>query len=140
MKINGGEEIEDWPGVYAIVNKTNGREYVGSSEKGVLSRIEQHERLLKSGKHNRKQMQEDYNNGCQFEAEIIFILPVGGTRKQLLLCETEEIQKRGAEKELYNAKNGRCLKTIRRGKWKKLNRQGRIICRGNIGKMLETMK
>ena len=25
MKINGGEEIEDWPGVYAIVNKTNGR-------------------------------------------------------------------------------------------------------------------
>lgn len=105
MKINGGEEIEDWPGVYAIVNKTNGREYVGSSEKGVLSRIEQHERLLKSGKHNRKQMQEDYNNGCQFEAEIIFILPVGGTRKQLLLCETEEIQKRGAEKELYNAKN-----------------------------------
>lgn len=120
MKINGGEEIEDWPGVYAIVNKTNGREYVGSSEKGVLSRIEQHERLLKSGKHNRKQMQEDYNNGCQFEAEIIFILPVGRTRKQLLLCETEEIQKRGAEKELYNAKNWTMSKNHQTGKMEKI--------------------
>ncbi len=120
MKINGGEEIEDWPGVYAIVNKTNGREYVGSSEKGVLSRIEQHERLLKSGKHNRKQMQEDYNNGCLFEAEIIYILPVGGTRKQLLLRETEEIQKRGAEKELYNAKNWTMSKNRQTGKLEKI--------------------
>lgn len=87
MKINSEEEIEDWPGVYAIINKTNGREYVGSSEKGILSRINQHERLLKTGKHNRKEMQEDYNNGDVFEAEIIFILPIGGTRKQLLSRE-----------------------------------------------------
>lgn len=50
MKINSEEEIEDWPGVYAIINKTNGREYVGSSEKGILSRINQHERLLKNWK------------------------------------------------------------------------------------------
>lgn len=81
MKINSEEEIEDWPGVYAIINKTNGREYVGSSEKGILSRINQHERLLKTGKHNRKEMQEDYNNGDVFEAEIIFILPIGGNTK-----------------------------------------------------------
>lgn len=84
MKINGGEEIEDWPGVYAIINKTNGREYVGSSEKGVLSRINRHEQLLKTGKHNRQEMQDDYNNGCVFEAEIIFILPAGGTRKAVV--------------------------------------------------------
>jgi hypothetical protein len=44
MKINSEEEIEDWPGVYAIINKTNGREYVGSSEKGILSRMEHRQR------------------------------------------------------------------------------------------------
>ena len=38
-------------------------------------------------------MQEDYNNGDIFEAEIIFILPIGGTRKQLLSREIEEIKK-----------------------------------------------
>ena len=124
MKINSEEEIEDWPGVYAIINKTNGREYVGSSEKGVLSRINQHERLLKTGKHNRKEMQEDYNNGDVFEAEIIFILPIGGTRKQLLSREIEEIEKRGAKTELYNSKNWTRTKNPQTGKMEKIEYPG----------------
>lgn len=126
MKINSAEEIEDWPGVYAIINKTNGREYVGSSEKGILSRINQHERLLKTGKHNRKEMQEDYNNGDVFEAEIIFILPIGGTRKQLLSREIEEIKKRGAKTRLYNAPNWAIHRNPQTGKLKK-NRVYRLV-------------
>lgn len=132
MKINSAEEIEDWPGVYAIINKTNGREYVGSSEKGILSRINQHERLLKTGKHNRKEMQEDYNNGDVFEAEIIFILPIGGTRKQLLSREIEEIKKRGAKTRLYNAPNWAIHRNHRRENWKKSSIRARIIYPGNI--------
>lgn len=132
MKINSEEEIEDWTGVYAIINKTNGREYVGSSEKGILSRINQHERLLKTGKHNRKEMQEDYNNGDVFEAEIIFILPIGGTRKQLLSREIEEIKKRGAKTRLYNAPIGGCIETHRRENLKKSSILARIIYPGNI--------
>lgn len=124
MKINGGEEIEDWPGVYAIINKTNGREYVGSSEKGVLSRINRHEQLLKTGKHNRQEMQDDYNNGCVFEAEIIFILPAGGTRKQLLSREIEEIKKRGAKTRLYNAHNWAMHKNQQTGKLEKIEYLG----------------
>lgn len=124
MKINSEEEIEDWPGVYAIINKTNGREYVGSSEKGILSRINQHERLLKTGKHNRKEMQEDYNNGDIFEAEIIFILPIGGTRKQLLSREIEEIKKRGAKTRLYNAHNWAMHKNRQTGKLEKIEYLG----------------
>lgn len=119
MKINSEEEIEDWPGVYAIINKTNGREYVGSSEKGILSRINQHERLLKTGKHNRKEMQEDYNNGDVFEAEIIFILPIGGTRKQLLSREIEE-KKSVEQKHAYTMPIiGRCTKIGKRVNWKR---------------------
>lgn len=124
MKINSEEEIEDWPGVYAIINKTNGREYVGSSEKGILSRINQHERLLKTGKHNRKEMQEDYNNGDVFEAEIIFILPIGGTRKQLLSREIEEIKKRGAKTRLYNAPNWVMYRNPQTGKLEKIEYTG----------------
>ena len=124
MKINSAEEIEDWPGVYAIINKTNGREYVGSSEKGILSRINQHERLLKTGKHNRKEMQEDYNNGDVFEAEIIFILPIGGTRKQLLSREIEEIKKRGAKTRLYNAPNWAIHRNPQTGKLEKIEYTG----------------
>ena len=124
MKINSEEEIEDWPGVYAIINKTNGREYVGSSEKGILSRINQHERLLKTGKHNRKEVQEDYNNGDVFEAEIIFILPIGGTRKQLLSREIEEIKKRGAKTRLYNAHNWAMHKNRQTGKLEKIEYLG----------------
>lgn len=124
MKINSEEEIEDWPGVYAIINKTNGREYVGSSEKGILSRINQHERLLKTGKHNRKEMQEDYNNGDVFEAEIIFILPIGGTRKQLLSREIEEIKKRGAKTRLYNATNWGMHRNPQTGKLEKIEYTG----------------
>lgn len=124
MKINGGEEIEDWPGVYAIINKTNGREYVGSSEKGVLTRINRHEQLLKTGKHNRQEMQDDYNNGCVFEAEIIFILPAGGTRKQLLSREIEEIKKRGAKTRLYNAHNWAMHKNQQTGKLEKIEYPG----------------
>jgi len=124
MKINSEEEIEDRPGVYAIINKTNGREYVGSSEKGILSRINQHERLLKTGKHNRKEMQEDYNNGDVFEAEIIFILPIGGTRKQLLSREIEEIKKRGAKTRLYNAPNWGMHRNPQTGKLEKIEYTG----------------
>lgn len=120
MTINSGENVEDWPGVYAIINKTNGREYIGSSEKGVLSRINEHEQLLKRGKHNRKEMQEDYNNGCVFEAEILFILPIGGTRKQLLSREIEEIKRHGTKIKLYNSLNWTMQKNPMTGKMEKI--------------------
>lgn len=69
-------------------------------------------------------MQEDYNNGDVFEAEIIFILPIGGTRKQLLSREIEEIKKRGAKTRLYNAPNWGMHRNPQTGKLEKIEYTG----------------
>lgn len=58
------------PGVYAIMNTTKPVLYIGSSQ-GVQHRIESHYALLKSNKHYNKELQNDYNMGCNFKV-IVF--------------------------------------------------------------------
>ena len=47
-------------GVYCIRCKANNKAYIGSSV-DIKSRWIQHKSVLKAGKHNNKQLQEDYN-------------------------------------------------------------------------------
>lgn len=53
--------------VYQIENLDNGCVYVGYSSKP-RTRLGLHKRALENGVHNCRQMQEDYDAGCSFEA------------------------------------------------------------------------
>lgn len=60
----------DFPGVYAIVNTSNNKIYIGSS-KNIKKRLENHKTKLAHDKNPIKVMQEDYNKGNKFIAYVI---------------------------------------------------------------------
>lgn len=62
--VNGGS------GVYALVNRTNGRMYIGSS-KNFYNRIKVHKSSLCLDKHNSKELQSDYNAGHNIDFVIL---------------------------------------------------------------------
>ncbi|MDY5882884.1 MAG: GIY-YIG nuclease family protein [Roseburia sp.] len=65
-------------GIYAIINKDNGRVYIG--ETGDLrGRTKAHVNMLKSGKHYCKDLQNDYNNKSKIE--IIELAEIPGQFK-----------------------------------------------------------
>lgn len=59
-------------GVYAIINTTNGRVYIGSSA-NVITRLAAHERALIANKHPNAEMQKDFNENCHFEFDILHV-------------------------------------------------------------------
>lgn len=62
------------PAVYQIRNETNNKIYIGSTT-NYSNRIKQHILLLESFKHDNKQMQDDYNKGDSFTADILKRFP-----------------------------------------------------------------
>jgi group I intron endonuclease len=68
-------------GIYAIINKDNGRIYIGETE-NLRKRAKAHVNLLKAGNHYCKDLQEDYDNN--FKIEIIELLEIPGQ------CKIEE--------------------------------------------------
>ena len=56
-------------GVYAILCDNKPCIYIGSSQY-IKQRIASHEQLLKTNKHYNKELQNDYNNGCNFKLLI----------------------------------------------------------------------
>lgn len=59
-------------GVYAIINKTNGRIYIGSST-NLLTRLSMHERLLIANNHPNAEMQKDFNANCHFVFDVLHV-------------------------------------------------------------------
>lgn len=57
-------------GIYYIKCIQNGCIYIGQS-KGIYHRLKQHRAVLSRNEHSNKQMQEDFNNGCDFVSGII---------------------------------------------------------------------
>lgn len=57
-------------GIYKIINKTNGKVYIGQST-NIPQRISDHFAILRSGGHISKGMQVDWNSGHAFEWEVI---------------------------------------------------------------------
>lgn len=98
-------------GIYAIVNKTNGRVYIGSSS-NLTSRLTSHERALISNKHPNAEMQKDFNDNCHFEFDVLYVhrasRKCGRTvisreeRLDLYAMEWEYIQKYDSIEKGYN--------------------------------------
>lgn len=57
----------DFSGVYIIVNLKNCKCYIGSS-RNIKRRLHEHEIALRHEKHKIKELQKDYNDGCNFIA------------------------------------------------------------------------
>jgi hypothetical protein len=57
-------------GVYALVNRANGKMYVGSS-KNFYNRIKMHKSSLGSNNHYSRELQEDYNAGHKIDFVIL---------------------------------------------------------------------
>ena len=60
-------------GVYAIVNKTRKKVYIGESQ-NIRSRAKAHINLLKSGKHYCEELQKDYDNNHKMEIVEVYIV------------------------------------------------------------------
>lgn len=58
------------PGIYALVNLENGKCYIGKTM-NLNQRIKQHLNKLEKGKHDNKEMQEDYNKNSIFKLVIL---------------------------------------------------------------------
>lgn len=63
MSIKVNNWVKDEPGIYVIENEDNGMRYVGKAIVSCKSRIEQHIKNLKSGKHSIERLQHDYDFG-----------------------------------------------------------------------------
>lgn len=57
-------------GIYMIYNMTNHKAYIGQTS-NFKKRAIQHSMNLYSGKHSNKELQKDYDNGCQFAFTIL---------------------------------------------------------------------
>lgn len=62
------------PGIYAIVNKTNNRVYIGRSN-NVSSRVSNHKHYLRKSEHNCSELQADWNNGDTITFEVVEYCP-----------------------------------------------------------------
>lgn len=71
-------------GIYLLKNRSSGRVYVGSST-NIDFRIKQHFYSLKKNCHANKDLQTDYNKGCDFDVIIYKRLSV--TERTFLLIE-----------------------------------------------------
>lgn len=98
-------EIPDYNGigVYAIINDTNGKVYVGSSI-NIASRFKQHNASIKTGNYNQK-MLEDIHKGDSFHVEILEKIADGITRDELNKRERYYADKYNAFKSGYNSMN-----------------------------------
>jgi len=75
---------EDSPGIYKIVNITNGKLYVGKAN-NIKKRIRRHLKELKSNNHYNKFLQKDYNKNHCFEFKVILNCSMQFTEKLELL-------------------------------------------------------
>lgn len=59
-----------YPGVYAIINKTKRKCYIGQAD-DLQNRLSIHQSKLTKGKHDIQEMQKDYDSGDVFISQIL---------------------------------------------------------------------
>ena len=66
-------------GIYLIKNLNSGKEFVGMAE-DIEKTMSQVQSRLRYGRHTAKDMQDDYNNGDEFDYEIVQEIPEGNMK------------------------------------------------------------
>ena len=90
-------------GIYAIINKNNGKMYIGSSN-DISARVKQHELSFGNMKCNGK-IERDILAGDKFYSEILEKIELPCTLGYLLDKEMEYIKKNNAIKNGYNVRH-----------------------------------
>lgn len=89
-------------GVYALINTDKNKIYIGESN-NIRSRAKAHINLLKAGKHINKGLQQDYNNGENFDFVVLQVIPGAFNSEKRLCIEDYYIECCRIQKiELYN--------------------------------------
>lgn len=85
----------DFSGVYIVLNMKNYKCYIGSS-RNMKRRLNEHKAALKHKKHKIKELQKDYDDGCEFIAyplsEVQLLNRKYSTDKNLRYYENEAIK------------------------------------------------
>lgn len=100
----------DGMGVYALVGKSDGKMYIGSS-KHILQRLHQHEYHFSCG-HATKQLQAAVNSGERFDAVILEKIPYGKNQFYLMGKEAEYIRAYDAINKGYNVSHTTCCTLV----------------------------
>jgi group I intron endonuclease len=100
---NQCNDIGKISGIYKIVNKVNGKYYVGSSNDVLKSRFYEHKRLLTKHKHFNIKLQNAWNKYGEVNFEFILVEKCNYTRTSLLECEQKYLDIANKEKsQCYN--------------------------------------
>jgi group I intron endonuclease len=100
VNLHIGTKIENVPGIYAIINRINNKNYVGSS-KNIEHRIREHKSSLKKGNHYNSHLQHSYNKYGE-EAFIFQQLEIVDDIEQRLVREELWINKTNSFISGYN--------------------------------------
>jgi len=98
-----GPGVGNCGGVYRILNKLNGRIYIGSTSR-FKERVRQHTNDLKANRHQNAFMQNDFNK-CGEDSFVFEVVEVvaSGIKEDRLLCEQQLIdQFYDGQKNCYN--------------------------------------
>lgn len=87
--------------IYAIENKRNGKFYIGKTGNCKV-RLGAHFYQLKNGRNTIKEMQEDFNNGDEFEVHIFCPFDTRDLQRQERALETLYILQYNSVKDGYN--------------------------------------
>lgn len=102
--MNIQKSIQKISGIYRIVNKTNGKYYIGSSDNitGVSGRWMEHINRLKANQHDNSYLQRAWNKYGETDFEFIIIEEV--PKHELLIVEQRYLEQAKSEhhKQCYN--------------------------------------
>lgn len=113
----------DFSGVYAIVNITKQKTYIGSS-RNIKSRLTNHKTKLNNNKCSIIKMQHDYNNGDKFIAYVVTPVRLR-TEKYFEDDDLRYFEKKAIEE--FDALNNKCGYNTNDNSTSKLKEQQNII-------------
>lgn len=101
MKFINQEKFKDNYGIYGIVNKINGKTYIGQTGERFLRRYWHHQWKLKNGSHDNKYLQESWNKYGEDNFDFV-VIEVVSNRSVLDELEIKYINKYKSNNQSYN--------------------------------------
>ena len=101
MNFINQEKFKDNYGIYGIVNKINGKTYIGQTGERFLRRYWHHQWKLKNGSHDNKYLQESWNKYGEDNFDFV-VIEVVSNRSLLDELEIKYINKYKSNNQSYN--------------------------------------